>query len=92
MAQLVSFERLKMQAPITRKLSHSTGRTYNGLQVLVCEVVEGADEWTLVASFKDASRNLGGVVELIGYMIHDTDHALGKGILREYDAGRYHPL
>jgi hypothetical protein len=75
------------------KFSYPTNRIYDGKpQVLDIVIIEGPDEWTLVGRFVDSVRNLSGIVELIGYDMNSSKASLGRAVLQEYDAGRYHPL
>ena len=71
-----------------RNVKFSTGRTYNGPQVLGIAYDEPKDygiEDTKVL-FDDPSRGITGVVTL---MEMQCDAGIGRAVLAEYDAGRY---
>lgn len=76
----------------------STGRTYNGEQVLVIEA-PSADEVSspdahlhdYTATFTDLSRGIAGTVTVYSWdLLSPFD--LQRAVLREYDAGRYTAL
>lgn len=76
----------------------TTGRTYNGEQVLVIEA-PSADEVSgpeahlhdYTATFTDSSRGINGSVTVYSWdLLSPFD--LQRAVLREYDAGRYQPL
>ena len=72
------------------KFSFATGRTYNGPQVLVCEVLAveaNADqEYTYTVHVTDASRNMEIRVYLEDIFALGIEH---EAILSEYDSGNY---
>jgi hypothetical protein len=70
-------------------MQYSTGRVYNGAQVLNITVErETVDEFgtlDIVATFDDASRGISGRVDVLAFAPDD----IGPAVLMAYDAGRY---
>ena len=69
---------------------YSTGREYNGAQVLAINAPALPDDLLadVRVEFRDASRGIAGAVTLM-VMECATTASMGAGVLREYDAGRY---
>lgn len=69
-------------------IKYSTGRTYNGPQVLQITIESrSTDEFgidQIVATFHDESRNIKGRTEVLVF-----GDGIGASILSAYDAGRY---
>lgn len=72
------------------KFSFATGRTYNGEQVLECEVLEvhvnEDQEYTYTVHVTDASRDMNFRVYLEDLFALGIDK---EAILSEYDSGNY---
>ena len=70
-------------------MQYSTGRVYNGAQVLEITIErETPDEFgtlDIVATFNDASRGIAGRVDVLSFEPDD----IGPAVLMAYDAGRY---
>lgn len=69
---------------------YSTGREYNGAQVLAIDVPALSDDLLadVRVEFRDASRGIAGAVALMTLEC-TTTASMGAAVLREYDAGRY---
>jgi hypothetical protein len=72
------------------KYEYSTGRHYNGAQILAIDAPALPDDpiADVRVTFRDASRGIDGAVKLMACECY-TVAALSAGVLREYDAGRY---
>jgi hypothetical protein len=72
-------------------IKYSTGRTYDGPQVLEIEIENRqTDEFGLeeiTATFRDSSRHIAGRVTAIVF-----NDGIGAAVLTEYDAGRYQAI
>jgi hypothetical protein len=70
-------------------ITHKTGRTYNGAQVLQITVEQATQDdlmlTDIVATFADASRGITGRVKATVW----ASDSIGDAVLAEYDAGRY---
>ena len=71
---------------------YTTGRTYDGPQVLEITAPDLANDADLYAdvivAFRDLSRSIHGRVTLFGALTLDA-HDLGRAVLAAYDAGAY---
>ena len=82
-------------APVTEmKFSYSTGRIYDGPQLLEITVVRTADwdEFDVASCeiyFNDKSRHIAGRHASISYKGDADTQATGGYVLRIYDAGKY---
>jgi hypothetical protein len=69
-------------------IHYSTGRTYDGPQILAIEIeTRKEDEFGLeeiTATFTDQSRHIAGRVTALVF-----PDGVGAAVLTEYDAGRY---
>lgn len=72
-------------------INYTTGRTYDGPQVLEIEVeTRKEDEFGLeeiTATFRDQSRHIAGRVTALVF-----PDGIGPAVLVEYDAGRYQAI
>jgi hypothetical protein len=72
-------------------LTYTTGRTYDGPQVLEITLESSqVDEFGLtdiIATFKDASRHIKGRVTTVIF-----NDGVGQAVLEAYDAGRYEAI
>ena len=77
---------------MSRKITYSTGRTYDAPQVLLITVEsKTTDEWgisDITATFNDASRHISGRVETLLF----PGGLVGEAVLAAYDAGNYSPM
>ena len=75
-----------------KHIQHTTGRTYDAVQVLDIYVESyGLDEWgigVVTATFEDASRHIKGRVTDAPVFSND----IGGAVLSAYDAGNYQPV
>lgn len=72
-------------------INYSTGRTYDGPQVLEIEIeARKEDDFGLeeiTATFRDHSRHIAGRVNALIF-----SDGIGPAVLTEYDAGRYQAI
>ena len=72
-------------------INYSTGRTYDGPQVLQIEIeTRKEDDFGLeeiTATFRDQSRHISGRVTALVF-----PDGIGPAVLTEYDAGRYQAI
>lgn len=76
---------------MTAPIQYTTGRTYDGPQILEIEIENRqTDEYGLeeiTATFRDQSRHIAGRVTAIVF-----NDGIGAAVLTEYDAGRYQAI
>ncbi len=79
-----------------RTISFSTGRTYNGPQILELAFIaptqrELDDDFSRFSTvvFVDKSRQICGTVDMLALILLECDANIGRDVLAAYDAGQY---